>query len=338
VLVGLTICSVLVFPSYLVRRDIGPDVYLTPFELARAKNDARTTLLQGIGGMLVLAGTAIGVVVGLRQLKLNREGQITERFTKAIEQLGHGNTQLDVTLGGIHALERIARDSPADRTAIAEVLSAYIRGHAPSLSAPSKRKPTKELANDRPSMMQFDAPDVYSALSVLSRFPPLPKPPSEMDPARLPPIMLGWTNLRGAHLPFARFDNAFLGGAYLERTYLVSASLADAYLMGAHFDGAELSDADLGHALSDGASFVEANLEGAYLVDAFLVHADLSGANLARANLEGAFLRGAKLTNAIITGANLRGITADHTTIWPDGFSVRDAEAAGVIFDDDQAT
>ena len=236
--------------GYLVRRDIGPGIYLAPFELARAKNDARTTLLQGIGGMLVLAGTAIGVVVGLRQLQLNREGQITERFTKAVEQLGHGNAKLDVTLGGIHALERIARDSPADRAAIAEVLSAYVRGHAPSLSAPSKKAARGQLDSDRLSLMQFSAPDVYAALSVLGRFPPLPRPPHEMDPARFPPIMLGWTNLRRAHLPFARFDNAFLGRAYLENTFLAAASLADAYLMGAHFDGADLNHADRAQAFS----------------------------------------------------------------------------------------
>jgi hypothetical protein len=37
----------------------------------------------------------------------------------------------DVTVGGIYALERIARDSPDDRAAIGEVLTAYVRGHAP---------------------------------------------------------------------------------------------------------------------------------------------------------------------------------------------------------------
>ena len=47
----------------------------------------------------------------------------------AIDQLGHAH--LDVRLGGIYAIERIARDSPADRAAIGEVLTAFIRSHAP---------------------------------------------------------------------------------------------------------------------------------------------------------------------------------------------------------------
>jgi uncharacterized protein YjbI with pentapeptide repeats len=41
------------------------------------------------------------------QLQIAQRGHITERFTRAIDQLGHA--QLDVRLGGIYALERIAR-------------------------------------------------------------------------------------------------------------------------------------------------------------------------------------------------------------------------------------
>jgi hypothetical protein len=43
---------------------------------------------------------------------LSREGQATDRYTKAIEQLG--SDKIDVRIGGIYALERVARDSPRD--------------------------------------------------------------------------------------------------------------------------------------------------------------------------------------------------------------------------------
>ena len=45
-----------------------------------------------------------------RTYELTEQGQVTDRYTKAIEQLG--SDKLDVTIGGIYALERIARDSP----------------------------------------------------------------------------------------------------------------------------------------------------------------------------------------------------------------------------------
>jgi hypothetical protein len=66
---------------------------------------------------------------GRRQLEVAQQGQVTERFTRAIDQLG--NTNLDVRLGDIYALERIANDSPQDRATVAEVLTAFVRGHAP---------------------------------------------------------------------------------------------------------------------------------------------------------------------------------------------------------------
>jgi len=39
--------------------------------------------------------------------ELTEQGQITDRYTKAVEQLG--SDKLDVRIGGIYALERIAR-------------------------------------------------------------------------------------------------------------------------------------------------------------------------------------------------------------------------------------
>jgi hypothetical protein len=51
-----------------------------------------------------------------RQLTMAEQGQITERFTRAVDQLG--SDKLDVRLGGMYALERIARHSDVDRTMI----------------------------------------------------------------------------------------------------------------------------------------------------------------------------------------------------------------------------
>jgi hypothetical protein len=105
------------------------------------QNNVRTTLLQGFAALLILTGAAVGAAVTLRQVRTTREGQITDRYTRAVDQLG--SQHLDVRLGGIYALERIARDSPPDRPTIEEVLTAYVRGHAPwpphQLSRPRRR-------------------------------------------------------------------------------------------------------------------------------------------------------------------------------------------------------
>lgn len=45
-------------------------------------------------------------------LRVSEEGQITDRFGRAVDQLG--SDQFTIRLGGVYALERIARDSPRD--------------------------------------------------------------------------------------------------------------------------------------------------------------------------------------------------------------------------------
>src|ERR1700730_10769165 len=116
-----------------------------------------TTVVQALGGIAVL----IGVYFAWANLKttqeaqrdtqrsqeetqesqrktiqITNEGQITDRFTKAIDQLGatddKGNSRLELRLGGIYALERIARVSEKDHWPIMEVLTTYVRVHAPA--------------------------------------------------------------------------------------------------------------------------------------------------------------------------------------------------------------
>ena len=78
-----------------------------------------------------------------RNFWLSREGQVTDRYTKAIEQLG--SDRLEVRIGGIYALERIARDSARDHPAVIEVLTAFITR---ALSASGAALPEGEIWPD----------------------------------------------------------------------------------------------------------------------------------------------------------------------------------------------
>ena len=109
------------------------------------ENEARKTLAQIIGGVLLLAGLYSSVrTLDLQRVNvdLQREGQITDRFTKAIDQLGavqpggavdadgKPKINLEVRLGGIYALDRIAHESAEDQSVIMEVLTAYVRDNS----------------------------------------------------------------------------------------------------------------------------------------------------------------------------------------------------------------
>jgi membrane protein implicated in regulation of membrane protease activity len=86
----------------------------------------RTALVAGLAGLAALGSLAMAT----RTYRLTQQGQITERYTKAIEQLG--SNKLDVRLGGIYALERIAKDSKQDQPTVVEVLRACFRASAGS--------------------------------------------------------------------------------------------------------------------------------------------------------------------------------------------------------------
>ncbi|GAA4611895.1 hypothetical protein GCM10023195_50640 [Actinoallomurus liliacearum] len=95
-----------------------------------AVNAARQTLMQSATGAVIIARvvfTATGLIYTARTFHATEQGQITDRYTKAIEQLG--SDKLDVRLGGIYALERLVRDSARDNHTVYDVLAAFLREH-----------------------------------------------------------------------------------------------------------------------------------------------------------------------------------------------------------------
>jgi hypothetical protein len=74
-----------------------------------------------------------------RTLEATREGQITELFTRAIDQLGH--TRLEVRIGGTYALERIGKDSAADRPTVVYLMGVFIRTRSRNGRAPGEEPP-----------------------------------------------------------------------------------------------------------------------------------------------------------------------------------------------------
>src|SRR5499427_4946725 len=300
---GLLLACVLLFPPWIVDRasltpspalqsalPVDQQVKLEEIRLRatadrlKAENDIRTTLLHGAVGLVLLAGA----LVIWRQSQLSRQGQITERFTRAIDQLDYTKA-VEVRLGGIYALERIARDSPqTDHWPIMEVLTAYVREHAQW----SEAKPGSEESPDEAK----PAVDIQAVLTVLSRRS------QWYQNGELQCLDLRQTDLRRANLPSAHLEGASFGGAHLER-----ANRGAAHLEGANRGGAHLERAYLGGAHLEGANLFAAHLEGAYLPSAHLERASLGEAHLERANLGGAHLERANLFGPHLEGADLRG-------------------------------
>jgi uncharacterized protein YjbI with pentapeptide repeats len=316
--------------------------------LVQAQIQAAAVLVQVFGGGFLIATlfytlrtvrlTQEGNQLTREQIRVSQEGQITDRFSRAIDQLG--NESLEIRLGGIYALERIARDSPTDYGPVMEVLTAYVREHAQIPPMPddlSILKPAgspeafvEELLDRYHINPILPRTDIQAALTVLGRRQvpennedwPLNLARTYLVGAQLDGAHLAGADLTAAHLDRASFTNAhlektkFLSSrlqeaafqrAHLEHAVLNHANLQGAFLIRAHLedaaiDTANLQGARLGEACLQRASLAESHLEGAYLE-----HANLEGADLNRAHLEGAKLIGARLEGAHLFMAHLEG-------------------------------
>jgi len=192
--------------------------YIPTQELAQRENEYRKTLTQIIGGTAVLLGlylTWLRIRTTERNVEIASEGQITERFTRAIEQLGN-KEDLVVRLGGIYALERIAKDSEKDYWTIIEVLTAYVR----------ENTKIKTDTGIKPST------DIQAILTVIGRREQTHGKGEDL------PLDLHGANIRGANLRGANLNEAHLEGAYLYQAHLEGASLEGAYLWGTDLEGA----------------------------------------------------------------------------------------------------
>ena len=226
----------------------------------------------------IIAG--IGLFVNYQH---NNERLITERFSKAIEQLG--SDKLEVRLGGIYALERISKDSSKDYWTVMEVLTAFVRERSNSNTDDKASKQTQEN-------QQTSSPttDIHAVLTILER---RSKSYGKGEENRLD---LRGTNFRDIDLRDNDFSNADLSRADLSRADLSNAKLSGTKLNGANLDSANLSRADLnGSTNLSSADLSSANLNGAKLWGADLNSAKLWGADLTSADLNSANLSGAQI-------------------------------------------
>ncbi|GGJ91233.1 hypothetical protein GCM10010123_21270 [Pilimelia anulata] len=246
-----------------------------------------------------------------RQRQITLTGQLTDRFNKAIEQLGTpGADKLDMRLGGIYSLERIMRESEFDQSTIVEVLSAFVRNRTPARTAAPEKQDI----------------DVEAAIRVLARRPERPDPSARgrvnLQATNLSGVQLSHADLRGTDCKLCKVNNAILWRINLSESELVAAEFTKATMNHAHlrnaqlfladFAGTDLGESDLSEAVAIKAKFGTANLANAELIRVVLLDADLRGARLPDSDLSGAHLaradlRGADLTRARLAGANLTG-------------------------------
>ena len=343
VLAGVGAIIALVVITTIPRRLVRPEEsFADRASRLSVENEIRRTIVQMLGGAFVLASvffTYQTVRVSQETLEVTQRGQITERFTRAIDQIGSG--KVDVAAGGIYALGQLARESRTEHDPIMDILTSYIREHAPLEGSCGA-----ESAGGTPSLRSSVRSDVQAAITVIGRRNAAFDEPDD-------PIDLRNVNLPGGDFAGGNFEDALFTGSCLyeadfedavldrarfetltvtnvrgalgfERTTITGASFENAHAEGArfrsvtglyvHMAGADLRNADLRYATlgpprDDGLTF-GSDLSNTDLRGADLRHAMLNRADLVDADLRGANLKGARL-------ATLEGAVTDDSTVLP---------------------
>ncbi len=289
---------------------LDPAIKIEPKDFISAENDARTTLAQIIGGILVLAGlffTAENLRNSQEILRVTQEGQITERFTKAIEQLG--SDKADIPIGGVYALGRIARDSERDHWPIMEILTSYVRRVAPRSwnTEPSAKSNSLFQVPDTDILVELPPNNIRAVIDVLKqRNWQYEKGKNEyfrLDGTKLEAVDFHKAYLRKSSFIATSFKAADLGEADLTEARLSSSDLS-----AANCDRTILQRVDFTGAIVFHASLNEAHLEEADFTNADLREADFTGACLTRADLRGTNLNKTNFARAILTDTHLEGV------------------------------
>ncbi|NEZ67034.1 pentapeptide repeat-containing protein [Leptolyngbyaceae cyanobacterium CCMR0082] len=236
----------------------GIDIYQNWQNLdPKDRSQAGITLIQTVA--TIVGGIAIfwNIVLSRRQLAASQEQNITERFSVAVEQLGHEQTA--VRIGGIYSLERIAQDSPRDYWTVMEILAAFIRDRrnwvawedlpeepkiekdiTPAIIVLGRCDRSRQPAN---SPIYLQSCDFRRCAFINDNFPDTLFHKSHFGQANL-----SGSNFKGSSFRRSNFTNANLKNADLSETNLTKAKLTGADVTHCNFQNADLSEADLSHA------------------------------------------------------------------------------------------
>jgi hypothetical protein len=214
-------------------------------------NEYRRTWAQIVGGFGLLLGlyfTWRRIEISQRELEATRDQQVTERFTRAIDQLGatddKGEKKLEIRLGGIYALERIAVDSLAlenspgrDYSTVMKVLTAYVRKNTPQTPWFSVG------SSDETWILPNEDPAKADEVPKLDEVPELGRPTADIQ-AILDVISRAQTRVPDEYvtrldLHESNLQRANLQGANLQGAYLREADLREANLVGVDLTSAQ---------------------------------------------------------------------------------------------------
>lgn len=259
-------------------------------------------------------------VIKQKTVDFQKESHITDRISKAVEHLGAEKTvkrlndqgqtvettepNIEVRIGGLLSLERIAQDSTRydkgrDHVRVMEILCAYVRENAPAEDALESPFPDechegtidqKEKTRPYDWIISQDSPrsDIQIALFIIGR---RSKKQREIEASYSGPngtpytLDLSKTNLRKANFEGLNFAHASFFKSLLEGAYCKEADFSHTNLI-----YAQMTCANGRGMILEKAKMDSADLSWAYLHNARITHCSISHTHFIRTQLKGAHI------------------------------------------------
>ncbi|WP_282076367.1 pentapeptide repeat-containing protein [Epibacterium ulvae] len=238
--------------------------------------------LVKLAALTATTGGIIALPISLVRLRLNREanetteqGLITDRINKAIEGLGAEKTRkidekertepnIEVRIGSILALERIARQNLDFHIQIMEILCAYVRQNAPVDLKPAPEKPRIDIQMVMTVLGNRGKEQIGLERNTVSISSPrgyrLDLRNCNITKADISGLDFAYTDFSNSVLNKVRGTYAKFQCAIFDQTKLIDAALYDSNFTAAVFVQADLSKADYHYAIVDYALFMSVKM------------------------------------------------------------------------------
>jgi len=283
---GVAVVAFLALSTFLISS--APDIFFPQKDITLSSAEeigfhleARRLMAQILlsGGLVVICVLAVYHRYANmdRHLKIVHDSKLDDQISDALNKLQ--TVRLEVQLGGILMLERIAYEYKNQHWTIMELLTTYLREHAKVERRRSNDRKKGSLSKRRLSE------DVQAILTVLGR-----RNWFELEAKHLKIINLKHCNFAGSDLRAGYFERTNFRGCNFENALLMDTRLAGAFLAEANLSRANLTGADLRGANLARANLRNAKLDDADLTDAILNETVLDGASFEQEQIESANL------------------------------------------------
>ena len=223
--------------------------------------------------------------VSNKQADTASQAMINNAFSKAIEQLGEFKTlelekdkktyvpNMEVRLGALYSLEKIAKSNDEFRGSIINILSAYVRENAEKTNIENYYQ-IEEYTGHECMYFEKVTEDINSSLEILFNL----RTKSNLFKIEFKGINLCGVNFKGFNLEGTNFSYCDIRGADFSNTKLRDAKLIGSILIDTKFLNADVTNVLMHHSILVQADFSYANLKGGKFSNSVLYEANFENA------------------------------------------------------------